>query len=106
MKILVIGGTGFIGQFLVRDLIAQGHDVVVFHRGTTRGKLPAGVHEILGDQSELRSKRLDLRRVKADVVVDCILSSARQAKDAMQVFRGVTSRLVVLSSQDVYRAYG
>jgi nucleoside-diphosphate-sugar epimerase len=106
MKILVIGGTGFIGQFLVRDLIAQGHDVAVFHRGRTRGKIPAGVNEILGDQSELRPKRLDLRRVQADVVVDCILSSARQAKDVMQVFRGVTPRIVVLSSQDVYRAYG
>jgi nucleoside-diphosphate-sugar epimerase len=45
-------------------------------------------------------------RVRPDVVIDCILSSGVQAKGVMDVFRGVTSRLVVLSSQDVYRAYG
>ena len=49
---------------------------------------------------------MDFMRVRPDVVIDCILSSAVQAKGVMDVFRGVTPRLVVLSSQDVYRAYG
>lgn len=106
MKILLVGGSGFIGRFVVRDLIAAGHDVAVYHRGRTTAKLPAGAHEIIGDRSELGWKRADFLRVRPDVVIDCILSSATQAKGAMNVFRGVTSRFVVLSSQDVYRAYG
>lgn len=106
MKILAVGGTGFIGQFVVRDLIAAGHDVAVYHRGRSTAKLPKGVHEIIGDRSELGWKRMDFLRVRPDVVIDFILSSGTQARGVMDVFRGVTSRIVVLSSQDVYRAYG
>ena len=106
MKILLIGGSGFIGSFVVRDLIAAGHDVAVYHRGRSTGQLPTGAHEIIGDRAELGWKRMDFMRVRPDVVIDCILSSGVQAKGVMDVFRGVTPRIVVLSSQDVYRAYG
>ncbi len=106
MKILLIGGSGFIGRFVVRDLIAAGHHVAVYHRGRSTAPLPKGAHEIIGDRSELGWKRMDFLRIRPDVVIDCILSSAIQAKGAMDIFRGATSRIVVLSSQDVYRAYG
>ncbi len=106
MKILVIGGSGFIGHFVVRDLIAAGHDVAVYHRGQSKTPLPKGAHEIIGDRAALGWKRIDFIRVRPDVVIDCILSSGIQAKGVMDVFRGVTPHLVVLSSQDVYRAYG
>jgi nucleoside-diphosphate-sugar epimerase len=106
MKILLIGGSGFIGHFVVRDLIAAGHDVAVYHRGKSTTQLPRGAHEIIGDRSQLGWKRMDFVRVRPDVVIDCILSSGTQAKGVMDVFRGVSPRLVVLSSQDVYRAYG
>ncbi len=106
MKLLLVGGSGFIGRFVVRDLIAAGHDVAVYHRGRSTTPLPDGAHEIIGDRSELGWKRMDFLRVRPDVVIDCILSSGVQAKGAMDVFRGATSRIVVLSSQDVYRAYG
>jgi nucleoside-diphosphate-sugar epimerase len=40
MRILLIGGNGFIGRFAVSALTQQGHAVAVFHRGTTAA--PAG----------------------------------------------------------------
>ena len=53
MKILVIGGTGFIGPHVVRNLHGGGHDVAVFHRGAHAVQLPEGVQDIRGDRREL-----------------------------------------------------
>lgn len=99
MNVLVIGGTGFIGPHLVRELAGMGHAVAVFHRGRTQPNLPA--EQIIGDRRDL--VRL---RPKADVVIDLILSSGAQAESMMNVFRGVAGRLVAASSMDVYRACG
>jgi uncharacterized protein YbjT (DUF2867 family) len=43
MKVLALGATGFIGSYVVRQLIDQGHQVVVFHRGETQAELPDSV---------------------------------------------------------------
>jgi nucleoside-diphosphate-sugar epimerase len=45
MRILVVGGTGFIGLRVVQHLHNLGHDVTVFHRGRTASSLPEGVGE-------------------------------------------------------------
>ena len=99
MRILVIGGTGFIGPPLVRQLAAMGHSVAVFHRGNAQVELPA--EHILGDRRDLPSIR-----PAADVVIDLILSSGAQANALMQTFRGAARRVVAASSIDVYRACG
>jgi nucleoside-diphosphate-sugar epimerase len=104
MKILLIGGTGFIGQFTAQQLLAAGHAVTVFHRGRTA--VPQGADAILGDRQFLQDHQLEFRRQKFDVVVDFVLSSGRQAVQLMDTFRGIAGRVVGLSSMDVYRAMG
>ena len=99
MKILVIGGTGFVGPHLVHALSRMGHSVSVFHRGSTRAHLPA--ESILGERRDLGALR-----PKADVVIDLILNSGAQAESLMEAFRGVAGRVVAASSMDVYRACG
>ena len=99
MTILVIGGTGFIGSHLVRELSQMGHSVSVFHRGSTQARWPS--KSILGERRDLAAIR-----PKADVVIDLILSSGAQAEALMEAFRGVAGRVVVASSIDVYRACG
>jgi nucleoside-diphosphate-sugar epimerase len=106
MKVLVIGGTGFIGPFVIRTLVAQGHDVTVFHRGEAKTALPQSVRRILGNRNELPAHRRDFERLAPDVVIDFILSDDRQATSLMETCRGLTGRVVAISSQDVYRAYG
>jgi nucleoside-diphosphate-sugar epimerase len=110
MRLLIIGGTGFMGPVVLRMLAADGHDVAVYHRGISRPRLskgsPAGVREILGDQRDLAKSTPEFRAFSPDVVVNFILASERQAQTMMDVFRGIAQRVVALSSGDVYRAAG
>src|ERR1043165_7051601 len=104
MKILLIGGSGFIGPPTITVLQKGGHNLTVFHRGKTPA--PAGVEEILGDRRFLQDHQPEFRQQKFDVVVDFVLSSGRQAQQLMDTFRGIAGRVVALSSMDVYRAWG
>ncbi len=105
VKILVIGGTGFIGPFVVRDLVKRGHQLTVFHRGNAKPVLPESVRRIVGDRNDLIAHRGEIERLAPDVVVDFLLSDARQAQALLDALRGVAARVVAISSQDVYRAY-
>ncbi len=104
MKILLIGGSGFIGQYTAEQLLTSGQSVTIFHRGTTR--VPEGAEEILGNRQFLQDHQPDFRRQKFDVVIDFILSSGRQAQQLMDTSRGIAGHVVALSSMDVYRAWG
>ena len=50
MKVLVIGGTRFIGTHLVYQLIEMGHEVTVFNRGQIATELPEEANWIKGDR--------------------------------------------------------
>jgi nucleoside-diphosphate-sugar epimerase len=99
MRVLVIGGTGFIGRPLVRELARMGHAVSVLTRGGSPAELPA--ETIMGERGDLPALR-----PPADVVIDLILSSGAQAARLMETFRGIAGRVVAASSIDVYRACG
>ena len=99
MDVLVIGGTGFIGRYLVHRLAETGRSVGVFHRGKSRPDSPA--EHIFGDWRDLQKLK-----PKAEIVVDLILASGAQAREFMATFRGRARRVVAASSGDVYRACG
>jgi nucleoside-diphosphate-sugar epimerase len=96
VRILVIGGTGFIGSCVVSELRQSGHEVATFAR---HGDIP-------GDRRALPASAAPLRAFRPDVVVDAILSSGKQARELVDTFRGHAPRVVALSSCDVYRACG
>jgi nucleoside-diphosphate-sugar epimerase len=104
VRILLIGGNGFIGRFVIATLQQQGHVLALFHRGTAAA--PRGVNEIRGDRNQLSASAEEMKRFAPDVVIDLVISSGGQAEELMNIFRGTTRRVVMLSSIDVYRAVG
>ena len=50
MKLLVLGGTQFVGRRIVEAALERGHAVTLFHRGTTNPGLFPESEEILGDR--------------------------------------------------------
>lgn len=106
MRILVIGGTRFMGPLVVRSLHDSGHEVIVFHRGQTSADLPPGVKEILGNRQPLAPFAHELRRLEPDIVLDMIPFIEQDAQELMSTFRGIAHRVVAISSEDVYRAFG
>lgn len=105
MRVLIIGGTRFMGPFAVRELVQAGHEVAVFHRGRSEPELPPGVRVFHGDRTRLREHAETLRAYAPDVVLDMMLITQAEAEALMDTFRGVAQRVVAASSCDVYRAY-
>src|SRR4030095_9682661 len=106
MKVLIIGGTRFIGLRVVCRLIEEGHEVTVFHRGQTNSPIPTEVKEITGDRRDLAGFTSEFAQIAPAVVLDMICYNEQEAETLMNTFRGVPRRFIVASSMDVYRAYG
>lgn len=103
-RLLLIGGTQFVGRHLVDAALAAGWHVTLFNRGTTRADLPAGVVHCKGD------RKADLSPLLAppfagrqwDAVIDCCGYLPRDVAACAQVLRGRAGRYVFISSVSVY----
>ena len=104
MRVLVLGGTGFIAPHIVRRLYQHGHHVSVLRRGSAAAEIPEGVQVIAGDRNRLAESMAKFRNCRPDAVVDALAFTEAQAHGLMAAFTGITKRIVVLSSGDVYRA--
>lgn len=106
MRIAVIGGTGFLGPDVIRLLVTRGADVLIVHRGETETELPASVRHLHVDRKDLGRDVTELRRFAPDVAVDMRPMTEADAAAFIQTFAGMVERSVIISSSDVYRAYG
>lgn len=105
MRILVIGGNGFIGTPLVHELAGCGHEVCVFHRHGD-GWSARGVLQIQGDRNRLQDYESELRQFAPAIIIDMILSSGDQAEQLVEVASTLNAGVIAISSMDVYRAWG
>ena len=106
MRILILGGTRFIGPDVVRHLVGDGHAVTIFHRGQTEAEGLPDVAHIHGDRTRLADYRAEFEHAAPEAVIDMRPISGADATAVMETFRGITSRVVAISSADVYRAFG
>jgi nucleoside-diphosphate-sugar epimerase len=94
-----------VGPHVVRHLAVQGNDVTIFHRGETETNLPGNVSHVHGDFANFPNHLDELRQLSPEVVVDMVPFRAEDA-ERVRAFKGTARRVVVVSSGDVYRAYG
>ena len=108
MRILIIGGTRFIGPRVAARLATQGHLVTVAHRGVHNATLHPDVAVVRNPDLGLPIRRIpdELRRLEPEVVIHMIAMGEEDSESAVQAFSGVSRRLIALSSGDVYKAYG
>ena len=107
MRVLVVGGTHFIGPYVVTMLHQQGHDVTVYHRGLHEPQLPAGIRHIHSPDAAIPVLHFpsSLSNPPPDVVIHMFPVGEDDTKAAIARFIGVARRIVAISSGDVYRAY-
>ncbi len=106
MRVLVLGGTAFIGAAVVRRLVERGQEVAVFHRGESEAELPASVRHVHGERERLAEFEDALRGFAPDGAIDMRAMTEAEARTALTVLGTLVSRAVLVSSVDVYRAYG
>ncbi|SIR14651.1 NADH dehydrogenase [Haladaptatus litoreus] len=73
MRVLIVGGSGFVGTALTKELDARGHDVTVLARSPEEADLPAGVETVSGDVTDYDS--IDGAFSEQDAVVNLVALS-------------------------------
>lgn len=105
MRILVIGGTRFIGRAAVEALLHRGHDVVLLHRGHAPSPFGTDVREALGDRNDEDVVRRTMEDVRPDVVLDMIALGENDARIVARSAARIGGYVLLVSSIDVYQAF-
>ncbi len=100
LKILILGGTGFIGPHQVRYALARGHQITLFNRGKHPQDWPAAVEELVGDRDTGEVSALKDRQW--DVCIDNPTSIPSWVRDVGQVLSGNIGHYVFISTISVY----
>jgi len=100
LRILFLGGTGFIGPHMVRYAMYRGHSVTLFNRGKTAPDLFPGAETLIGD----RDGKLDaLKGGRWDAVVDNSGYVPRHVRDSANLLRDAVGRYLFTSTGSVYQ---
>ena len=102
MRVVLLGGTQFIGRRITEALIARGDQVAVVHRGQSEPHDWVDCRHLHADRKNFARVAAEVRAIRPDAVID---TCAGTAADVAAVLPHLPdARLVVLSSMDVYRA--
>jgi nucleoside-diphosphate-sugar epimerase len=101
MRILIMGGTRFIGVYLTKILVQQGHEVVLFNRGNKPTPVE-GVEVIKGDRQDLTQLKEALSNQSFDAIFD---NNGRELSDTQplaEIFQDRVQHFIYVSSAGVY----
>lgn len=102
LRLLILGGTGFLGPHQVRYAQARGHTVTLFNRGRTNPHLFPGVEKLVGDRND------DLAALEGrefDAVIDNSANIPRWVRQSCEVLQGNIGSYQYVSSISAYAAH-
>jgi 2'-hydroxyisoflavone reductase len=102
MRVLVLGGTQFVGRHIVEALMRGGHAVSIFTRGQSPDVLPAAVERLRGDRDLGRAGLAALVGKTWDACVDVSGYTPTQVRASAELLRAVVGRYVYISAVMVY----
>jgi nucleoside-diphosphate-sugar epimerase len=102
LKVLFIGGTGFISTSVSRLALAKGLDLYLLNRGLQKPDL-SGAQSLTADIHQPEQVRAALRDLKFDVVVDWIAYTPEDIERDLAIFRGRTRQFIFISSASAYQ---
>ena len=102
MRILVLGGTLFLGRHVVDVALARGHDVVLFNRGRRNPHLFPEIEKLRGDRD---GDLAALRGHRFDAVIDPSGYRPEQIRAVADVLGGAIAHYTFISSISVYREF-
>jgi 2'-hydroxyisoflavone reductase len=100
MRVLILGGTSFVGRTIVDDLLARGHTPTLFNRGRTGAGLFPGVERLVGDRDN--GSYAALEGLSWDAVVDVSAYVPRHVEQALAALEDHFGRYVFISTGMVY----
>ena len=110
MRLLVLGGTRFIGDRIVRAAQRRGDEVTIVHRGSTEPADEPADDALAGHGTHIHTDRADFsaisaqaRALRPDAVIDTCAMTRADADSVLPYLPEVP--IILLSSMDVYRAY-
>jgi 2'-hydroxyisoflavone reductase len=101
LRILILGGTGFIGPHQVAYARGRGHALTLFNRGRTAPGLFPDVEQLHGDRATGELGELGGGR-EWDAVIDNSATDPRWVREAAQLLRGRARQYIFISTQSVY----
>jgi len=104
VRVVVLGGTRFIGRAIVEELASTGHDVLIVHRGVLEPADMPAVQHLHAERAELPARRSELAAFEPDAAIDCRALTKVDAQTAIDALPA-RIRMLVISSIDVYRAF-
>lgn len=103
LRILVLGGTRYLGPAVVRAALTRGHQVTLFNRGKTRPWLFPGVRQLRGDRFPERDGGLTaLEEGRWDVAIDMCAYYPRLVEASTKLLASRVDHYVMISSISVY----
>ncbi|MFZ0829452.1 MAG: SDR family oxidoreductase [Verrucomicrobiia bacterium] len=102
MKVLFIGGTGFISTSVSRLALAKGIDLHLLNRGLQKRDL-SGARSLIADIHQPDQARAALGDLKFDAVVDWVAYTPEDIERDLALFRGRTKQFIFISSASAYQ---